>query len=80
MIPTIPNYKGYVEGPNGEELRTPLEQIGKNKDDITSIRDEIQQIQEGVLDIENEVTLNKVIIGTGATNADVTIAGGTTNK
>ena len=36
MIPIIPNNDGYVVGPNGEQLRTPLQQIEKNKKDITA--------------------------------------------
>lgn len=38
MIPTIPNYNGYVVGPNGEQLRTPLQQIEKNKQDVVAAR------------------------------------------
>lgn len=38
MIPVIPNNEGYVVGPNGEQLRTPLQQIEKNKNDITEAK------------------------------------------
>lgn len=38
MIPIFNNNAGFVVGPNGEELRTPLQQIEKNKDDIAAIK------------------------------------------
>ena len=38
MIPIFNNNAGFVVGPNGEELRTPLQQIEKNKDDIAVIK------------------------------------------
>ena len=48
MIPTIPNYDGYVVGPNGEELRTPLQQIEKNKNDIATLTETIGSTDEQV--------------------------------
>ena len=87
MIPTIPNYKGYVEGPNGEELRTPLEQIGKNKEDIEEIQQNVNDLQQEVNDLQqqdiskaDDLTLNKVRIGEGINAANKTITGGTTDK
>ena len=61
MIPTIPELDGYVLGPNGEQLRTPLQQIEKNKDDIEVTNDKINQIDEQVnqlsIELDDKVTI-----------------------
>lgn len=39
MIPEIPELDGYILTPDGKELRTPLQQIEKNKDDIKKLQE-----------------------------------------
>lgn len=59
MIPTIPSYNGYVVGPNGEELRTPLQQIQKNKQDIEQLKEEGSvQIQQQISALNEKVDTN----------------------
>lgn len=43
MIPTLPNLDGYIEV-DGKQLRTPLQQIEKNKDDIKKNQDAIVEL------------------------------------
>ena len=59
MIPTIPSYNGYVVGPNGEELRTPLQQIEKNKQDIQELKEVgSEAIQQQISELNQKVDTN----------------------
>ena len=43
MIPQLPNLDGYIEI-DGKQLRTPLQQIEKNKDDIAELQENTKDI------------------------------------
>ncbi len=61
MIPEIPDLKGYVEGPNGEQLRTPFQQIYHNTEEIKTFNDKIDNTDEWVsylsADLEDRVRI-----------------------
>lgn len=61
MIPVIPDYDGYVVGPNGEQLRTPLQQIEKNKDDINNLFEWKDKIVETDLPLLLEQVRNAIL-------------------
>lgn len=55
MIPQIPDLDGYILTPDGKELRTPLQQIEKNKDDIESLKERIKETDEFVSNLSTDL-------------------------
>ena len=55
MIPTIPELDGYILGPNGEQLRTPLQQIYHNTEEIKTFNDKIDNTDEWVSQLSSDL-------------------------